>query len=103
MKKLLIFLILLFLLIDLADDGYAYTVKLVAPQTSSSLIAAYQQAPNKNSKAFPVGGNIETTLPGGHLLNALTSFHFQLLPDEVPHYYKIIQCNYQCSSGGLPW
>ena len=103
MKRLLIILSVLFLMIDLADDGYVYAVKLVAPQSSSSLVAAHQQAYNKNGKASAGKGNFEAALPQTHPLDILTPSLFQLLAAEVPHPFKIIHSGHLCGSGGLPW
>ncbi len=103
MKKLLIILCLLFLMIDLADEGHVYVIKLVAPQSSSSLVAAEQPAPGNKGKAFTCKTNLKAPLLPALLLKISAPPHLQVLATRIPHPGELVLSSHLCSSGGLPW
>ena len=102
MERLIIFLGVLILLLDLADDGYIGKVKFVAPHNLFYSVAANQPANQKASKVVFGQGNFTVALLVTDLLEISRHSHHKSAEVEVPHPGKITLCSHLCSSGGLP-
>jgi len=99
MKRLIIFLGVLILLLDAADDGLIGAHKCVAPDHLLTSVAADHRA----DKCDHLGQrNLTVALMVTCLLQMCRHCHYQSVTAEVLHPTKITLCSHLCSSGGLP-
>lgn len=96
MKRMVIFICVLFLMLDIADDGCLGKAKfnLPQPQAETSLTSSYHPDSNQTDFHHKLTA---TDLPGIHRLEYTQPVTLCVLPT-----IRIIHCCHLSSSGGIP-
>lgn len=102
MKRLIFFLVVLFLLVDAAGDGFIDNYKSDAPDYLLTSVAANHRADQQLRKSDFGRRNLMVALLVTYLLLMSRYSQCHSVTAEVPHFGKIILCGHLCSSGGPP-
>lgn len=101
MKRLLIFLGVLFLLLNLGNNGSIAKAKFVPAQDQTTSVSIQYQCDDMPSEAC-LGIGKMLVIFSSHSTSFSARYHYQQARVEVANPSLIGYCRYFCSSGGVP-